>query len=84
MGRPSACLSRRSRQRTASRYTSLGRSSSQAVELMKMNKEHIDFFRDIEKKLEDREAFCVSVQKKQTENSIEIVKFRQELNTGRV
>ena len=35
--------------------------------------------RDIEKKLEDREAFCVSVQKKQTEDSIEIVKLRHEI-----
>jgi hypothetical protein len=61
----------------------LGRSSSKAAELIKISKEQIDFCRDIEKKLEDREAFCVSVQKKQTEDSIEIVKFRQELNTGR-
>jgi hypothetical protein len=35
-----------------------------------------EYCRDIEKKLEDREAFCVSVQKKQTEDSIEIVKLR--------
>jgi hypothetical protein len=54
----------------------LGRSSSKATELMKIRKEQIDFCRDIEKKLEDSEAFCVSVQKKQTEDSIEIVKFR--------
>jgi hypothetical protein len=33
-------------------------------------------FRDIEQKLEDREAFCVSVQKKQTEDSIEILQLR--------
>jgi hypothetical protein len=50
---------------------------------MKMNKEQILFCRDIEKKLEDREALCVSNQKKQTEDCIEIVKLRQELIAGR-
>jgi hypothetical protein len=43
---------------------------------MKMNEEQILSCRDIEKKLEDREAFCVSNQKKQTEDCIEIVKLK--------
>ncbi|XP_023336582.1 sarcolemmal membrane-associated protein [Eurytemora carolleeae] len=52
-------------------------SSSEMIRILGENKELGDRLSDIESKLEDRERFCNSVQRKQGEDALEIAKLRQ-------